>query len=260
MQRLHILQGGVRNGDKTWLERAARKKLTASNWIAPKSAQVGDEVVIYIPGIGLFATAQINSQPKPKKGWKNRYAAGIHVVKLIEPPISIAAVLRHLPRLTWARYPRSITTPHETLASQIRDLIATRRRTGLPDLDDDSLASANLDELRKVAILAARKHVTGTKKSTWHRVGSLAIKRYILCRANGICEGCSKSAPFRTVDGSPYLEPHHTHRMADGGPDHPKNVVGLCANCHRRAHYSVDASSFNRLLIKKAATLEDRRR
>lgn len=256
MQRLHIVQGGVTNGDKAWLERAAHKNLAARDWIAPKSAQIDDEVVIFIRGFGFFATAQINSRPKPRTGWRNRYGAGIHGIKLIEPSISLGSILRYLPKLSWAKYPRSITTPPESVAIQIRALIAERRRTGLPGLDEDSLASANADELRKVAILASRKHVAGTKRSTWYRAGSLAIKRYVLCRAKGICEGCRKSAPFRRADGSPYLEPHHTRRMADDGPDHPKNVVALCANCHRRAHYSVDAGTFNASLIKRAAKLE----
>jgi len=57
MSTLHIVQGGIENGDKAWLERAARLNRNAKTWVAPKSARVGDEVVICVLGHGFFATA-----------------------------------------------------------------------------------------------------------------------------------------------------------------------------------------------------------
>jgi 5-methylcytosine-specific restriction protein A len=74
---------------------------------------------------------------------------------------------------------------------------------------------------------------------------SEAIRIYTLRRADGTCEGCGNEAPFTTVSGRPFLETHHIRRHADGGPDHPRWVVALCPNCHRRAHYSDDAASYN---------------
>ncbi len=67
-------------------------------------------------------------------------------------------------------------------------------------------------------------------------------------RANGVCESCAVAAPFKSRQG-PFLEVHHVLRLADGGPDHPEHVIALCPNCHRRAHYSVDAHDFNTKLI-----------
>lgn len=63
-------------------------------------------------------------------------------------------------------------------------------------------------------------------------------------------------APFRGADGRPFLETHHTRRVADGGPDHPAKVIGLCPNCHRRAHFAGDAKSFNASLMRKLPKLE----
>ena len=48
------------------------------------------------------------------------------------------------------------------------------------------------------------------------------------------------AAPFITPDGQLYLEVHHIERLSDGGPDHPRWVVAVCPNCHRRAHYAGD--------------------
>jgi 5-methylcytosine-specific restriction protein A len=89
-----------------------------------------------------------------------------------------------------------------------------------------------------------------------YRARSLAIRLYVLRRADGYCEGCTLAAPFRSADGSPFLEAHHTKRLADDGPDHPAKVIGLCPNCHRRAHHAGDALSFNASLIRKLPKLE----
>jgi 5-methylcytosine-specific restriction protein A len=79
---------------------------------------------------------------------------------------------------------------------------------------------------------------------------------YVLARAQGNCEGCGATAPFLTIQDQPYLEPHHIRRLTDGGPDHPRWVVALCPNCHRRAHYSKNAADFNLRLEKVIADLE----
>jgi len=257
---LHIVQGGVENGDKRWLERAARLNLRTSTWITPKSAAPGDEVVIFVGGYGFIATGRITSRSKPRSDWPNRYGAGLRSIRLIKPAISLAAIQRAIPELMWANYPRSITTPATEVADRIRTLIARRRKQGLPEnLDSEALEAANIDELRRVALLNARSITVLRTRSATYRARSLAINRYVICRASGHCEGCGVPAPFRKPDSSPYLEPHHTTRLADDGPDHPARVIGLCPNCHRRAHYAEDAKAFNRFLRKKAARLESRK-
>lgn len=63
------------------------------------------------------------------------------------------------------------------------------------------------------------------------------VVAWVLEEANGVCECCSKTAPFRREDGSPFMEVHHLLRLADGGEDTIENAVGLCPNCHRELHY-----------------------
>jgi 5-methylcytosine-specific restriction protein A len=59
-----------------------------------------------------------------------------------------------------------------------------------------------------------------------------------LFRASGQCEDCKKKAPFfRKSDGRPYLEVHHKIPLAKGGKDTIDNVLALCPNCHRKAHF-----------------------
>jgi hypothetical protein len=254
--RLHLVQGGAENGDKEFLERVARGTRRSRTWVVPKSATIGDEVAIYIGGYGLFATAQVSSRTKPRGDWKNRYGASLNAIELIEPPISLAAIQRHVPDLKWLRYPRSIATLSSELADQIRDLVKRRRETGMPDLDDAALASANIDELRKVALLRPPRSAKPKQRKVIVRARSRAIRRYVLCRANGHCESCMTPAPFLGVDGKPFLEAHHPRRRADRGPDQIWNIIALCPNCHRRTECSKDAKSFNVSLISRLTKLE----
>lgn len=60
----------------------------------------------------------------------------------------------------------------------------------------------------------------------------------VLYRANGYCEKCKSAAPFlRDLDNTPYLEVHHIRTLSEGGDDTIENAIGLCPNCHRKAHY-----------------------
>jgi 5-methylcytosine-specific restriction endonuclease McrA len=256
MSNFHIVQGGIDNGDKAWLERAARRNLNSPSWIAPKGVAVGDEVVIYVAGYGFFATARVKSLAAPRDDWPNRYGAALTSIKLISPAISLATIQRRIPGLTWAKYPRSITTPKPEIADRIRKLIKKRRESGIPDLNDEALADANIDELRKAALLRARRFATRKQRRTTYRVRSSAIRLYVLRRANGRCEACNEPAPFRKPDGNDYLEPHHTTRLSDEGPDHPTKVIGLCPNCHRRAYHAQDAEAFNATLKRKLRRIE----
>lgn len=81
---------------------------------------------------------------------------------------------------------------------------------------------------------------------------SNVVKRFARRSADGICQGCGDDAPFIDTNGDPFLEVHHLHRLSDGGPDRPENVIALCPNCHRRRHNGRDGDEFNHDLIEKA--------
>ncbi len=77
------------------------------------------------------------------------------------------------------------------------------------------------------------------------------VKAWVLRQANGRCESCGSSAPFRTIEGLPYLEVHHVRTLAARGPDTIDNTVALCPNCHRRLHYGDDAIELREALLAK---------
>jgi len=253
---LHIVQGGVDNGDKRWLERAAARGRATNWWVVPKSVNIGDDVVIYIGGYGLFATARISTAPRARRDWPNRYGAGVKSVRLINPPISLEMLRRRLPALKWAIYPRSITTPDADLGQKIRQLIFERRKFRATEIQEKELPDANLSELRALARARSSPRATARQRLVTQRKREAAIKAYAVARANGRCEFCREEAPFRMASGSPYLESHHILRLADEGPDDPKNVIGVCPNCHRRAHFAHDRKKIKARMRRRVAVLE----
>lgn len=57
---------------------------------------------------------------------------------------------------------------------------------------------------------------------------------------NGLCQVCSFS--FLKKDDNPYYEIHHLEPYIG---HHPKNLVLVCANCHRQFEYAVVKKNFN---------------
>ncbi|GGE95416.1 HNH endonuclease [Sphingomonas prati] len=65
------------------------------------------------------------------------------------------------------------------------------------------------------------------------------VRTQVLRRANGKCEygGCT---PFKNLNGQIYLETHHVISLSEQGIDRLTNVIALCANHHREAHFGQD--------------------
>ena len=118
------------------------------------------------------------------------------------------------------------------------------------------LRGKSLKELRRLALAVASTNASVKERRQNVRLRSEAVRAYVLKRAGGTCEGCGEPAPFVTKRRQPYLEPHHTTRLADGGPDHPEHVIALCPTCHRRVHYALDGDEYNAGLIDKLAKIE----
>jgi 5-methylcytosine-specific restriction protein A len=133
------------------------------------------------------------------------------------------------------------------------------------DLDDDvsrtgtaDSGTADLQSLRRRALEAistpAQADQSTAKRNAYER--SREIRAYVLARANGHCEACLHPAPFVSLAGSPYLEPHHIRRLGDGGPDDPRFMAAVCPNCHRQIHHGVDGRSVNERLQVTVSTKE----
>jgi 5-methylcytosine-specific restriction protein A len=118
-----------------------------------------------------------------------------------------------------------------------------------------SLSDSELFEKAKQSTpdSSGRARSSGTSSSGGrHYSRSEVVKEFALRAADGVCQGCEDTAPFRDEQGDWFLEVHHLHRRSDGGADDPENVIALCPNCHRRVHHGQDGEEFNQRLIEKA--------
>ena len=119
-------------------------------------------------------------------------------------------------------------------------------------------AALNLSELRRLAYAAAgpAREVMGRTAPSSYYARSSSVRSYVLSRAAGKCEGCGSPAPFTSVNGTPYLEPHHIRRLTDQGPDDPRHMAALCPNCHREIHYGRNGDALNRRIQEDVTAKE----
>jgi 5-methylcytosine-specific restriction protein A len=142
------------------------------------------------------------------------------------------------------------------------DLVALDDELAAPITPQESTGAADprwtmpIDELRSRSARTVGKPPTSAvaRRNVYERSGDLKV--YVLRRANGTCEGCEQPAPFVTPAGHWYLEPHHTRRLSDGGPDDYHHVIALCPTCHRRVHHGVDGQAYNDDLVGRLAIIE----
>lgn len=85
------------------------------------------------------------------------------------------------------------------------------------------------------------------------------VVAWVLNESKGVCEACEQKAPFLTKHDMPYLEVHHVLPLSKGGPDQIDNAIAVCPNCHKRLHFSFDASDLGTSLLKKIKRLNDYR-
>jgi 5-methylcytosine-specific restriction protein A len=94
-----------------------------------------------------------------------------------------------------------------------------------------------------------RREASGT---VWIR--SAQVRADVLARAAGCCEACGTPG-FRMANGALYLETHHVIPLSTSGPDAMWNVVAVCANDHRIAHYSEVREDWRDRMIEQLSTL-----
>jgi 5-methylcytosine-specific restriction protein A len=77
-----------------------------------------------------------------------------------------------------------------------------------------------------------------------------AVRAYVIRRAQGRCEHCGMEG-FLMMDGKRYLEAHHIISLADQGPDTVQNVIALCPEHHREAHYGARRNEMETEMVEK---------
>ena len=75
------------------------------------------------------------------------------------------------------------------------------------------------------------------------------IRKSVLARACGYCELCGEKG-FVSSSGAIYLESHHIVPLSEEGADSINNVIALCPNHHREAHYGKEKENIKSKLLK----------
>lgn len=88
---------------------------------------------------------------------------------------------------------------------------------------------------------------------------SAEVRRRVLMRAAGACEYCGV-AGFRTATGNIYLETHHVVPLSENGADTVGNVVAICPNHHREAHYGAQRDLVRARLLAVLAEAKSMRK
>lgn len=125
------------------------------------------------------------------------------------------------------------TEPEPYNASFTKPTIsATSYGIGVVDqfIDDQGLSDS---------VLAAR----------YERERSPEVRQRVLARSEGRCEWCNEQG-FKKHDGQIYLESHHVVPLCQDGVDTIVNVIALCPNDHRKAHYGEDAAKMSERMLE----------
>ena len=103
------------------------------------------------------------------------------------------------------------------------------------------------DQFESNENLVPQKKIEQKGTTTFER-DSEVIRLAKLRAEDGCCELCGEKG-FKTANGGFYLEGHHVIPLNCGGPDDVRNVVAICADDHRRAHYSEDRHDIRDTMI-----------
>ncbi len=99
------------------------------------------------------------------------------------------------------------------------------------------IKSLTFERLKKIALKRSAKKTPDKKEAiVVQKKRDPYIAEYVRLCANGICQLCNNPAPFKRLNGEPYLESHHIIWLSKGGEDTVDNTVALCPNCHRKMH------------------------
>jgi len=127
-----------------------------------------------------------------------------------------------------------------------QDAILTDAGLAEPDVADDEVPAGDVivarspleEEYRRLCGIGAgasdRGARLGQPRISVDILRLESARRAVLLRSGGHCESprCTGEPQDITDAGHPILEVDHIQDLAQGGPDHPEQMIALCPNCH----------------------------
>ena len=154
---------------------------------------------------------------------------------------------RFLERLSWAR--RKAGLPK--LSPEEREFEVLRWAEQKNLLADELLRrnSNAIDDL-EIDIDLGNDTPGRSRTERWTYARDPKVRVAALRRAKGHCELCGRPG-FPTASGEPYLETHHVIFLAKEGKDMLTNVIALCPNDHREAHFGLRREEIEKEMMLK---------
>lgn len=112
-----------------------------------------------------------------------------------------------------------------------QDTVSAPAPSELPEISDTSYGVGVVDQF-----IGDRGRADPTLVERYEYERSGKVRQLVMLRSKGHCEWCGEPG-FRKHDGEIYLESHHVVALSAGGVDEVTNVIALCPNDHRIAHY-----------------------
>src|SRR5262249_48084986 len=109
----------------------------------------------------------------------------------------------------------------------------------------DGLAPDNSDSSDAIDDLDFKSAADRAKTISYRYQRDLLVRVKGKSRANGLYEYCGTRG-FLDVNGQAYLECHHIIALADQGADKTSNVIALCPDHPREAHFGQRAEELER--------------
>lgn len=140
---MHVLVG---NSDKDYdnVRSCVAQTRTVRDWVVPKSAAVGDQVVIFFHGAGFVASGKVATKPKASHfGIQAAYRSDIKAIKLSPRPVPLEYVREAIPQWGWLKQvSKSRTTPSASIFTSLVKAIEEYQR---PSPSRTFLLTWNLD-------------------------------------------------------------------------------------------------------------------
>jgi 5-methylcytosine-specific restriction enzyme A len=111
-----------------------------------------------------------------------------------------------------------------------------------------SIQSKFIDQFEVELTVGADVHQAERTTTVYSR--SASVRNAVLERASGHCEYCGIKG-FSTASGQIYLETHHITPLHKGGADNTSNVVALCPQHHREAHFGARANEISEAFFQR---------
>lgn len=199
------------NQHQTWMDRRGATELLANIKVAVDQR---------LEALGVICVAKdLNGDPRTRKSFDNE---NLFLLEFAKDPDGLVGYI----------------VGEVSAQEAIQGRVSHRMRPvayALDDLGEPPEGSLNPDRVQGKS--------SGFRRDT-------AVRAYVRQRAKGKCEYCGSDG-FVMQSGERYLETHHIISLASLGPDTPQNVIALCAEDHRRAHYGLDAEKLEREFLKK---------